>query len=200
MKIGTLADSHATEADAERHSFRPSLPKRGQQVGAMKAIRIRGRKLALVTLLGGCSLLTPANSLRAGLGGDASSVDADAAALHGSVSAPAGQGPSQPASYQVRQFVSGKGTPVREYFAPSGPVFGVAWEGRRPPDLSVLLGSYYSEYVNTSERKDQASLHHEAIQGPDVIVMLGGHMGHLRGHAYVSALAPAGLDAKAIVK
>jgi hypothetical protein len=146
------------------------------------------------------SLLLSANPARANLGGDASSVDADVTALSGKISVPAPQALNQSAAYNVKSFVTGDGTSVREYFAPAGPVFGVAWEGRRPADLTVLLGPYYSEYVTASQNKDHISLHHGVIQGPNSIVILSGRMGYLMGHAYAPNLAPTGVDAKSVVK
>jgi hypothetical protein len=156
-------------------------------------------EFVLAGILAACLMLS-ANSARAGLGGDASSVDGDVAALSGKISTPAAQELNQAASYNVKEFVTGDGTSVREYFAPSGPVFGIAWQGRRPADLSVLLGPYYSEYVTASRNKGHVGLHHDVIQGPNSIVILSGRMGYLTGHAYVPNLAPSGVDAKSVVK
>lgn len=165
----------------------------------MKTIDACGGKLVFAGILAGC-LLLPASSALAKLGGDASSVEADATALQGKVSAPAQQELNELASYNVKSFVTGDGTAVREYVAPSGPVFGVAWQGRHPADLSVLLGPYYSEYVAASRNKEHISLHHAVIQGPNSIVILNGRMGNLMGHAFVPNLAPSGVDAKSVVK
>lgn len=162
------------------------------------------KKTALAALLAVCSIAAASIPARAGLGGDASSVDSDAAAMRGTMSK--SSTPTESAqtasSYSVRSFVSGDGVTVREYSARSGPVFGVAWQGRRPPDLSVLLGSYYSEYTSATESapRRHTNLHHAVIKGPNSVVVMGGHMGHLVGRAYVPNLAPAGVDAKAVVQ
>lgn len=103
-------------------------------------------------------------------------------------------------SYSVRSFVSGDGVTVREFAARSGPVFGVAWQGRRPPDLRVLLGSYYSEYTSEVSPRRHVNLHHAVIKGPNSVIVMGGHMGHIVGRAYVPGLAPSDVDAKAVVK
>jgi hypothetical protein len=158
--------------------------------------------LALAALLAICSMAAASVPARAGLGGAVSSIDSDAAAMRGAMSqssAPAETAQSS-SSYSVHSFVSGDGVTVREYSASSGPVFGVAWQGRRPPDLSVLLGSYYSEYAAASAPRRHTNLHHAVIKGPNSVVVMGGHMGHLIGRAYVPNLAPAGVDAKAVVK
>ena len=156
-------------------------------------------KIVLAGIVAGCFLFW-AYSARASLGGDESSVEADATALQGQISAPTEQDLNQSSSYSVKSFVSGDGTSVREYFAPSGSVFGVVWRGRRPANLSVLLGPYYSEYLAASRNRDHISLHHAVIQGPNSVVILNGRMGSLMGHAYVPNLAPSGVDAKSVVK
>jgi hypothetical protein len=159
------------------------------------------KKVTLAALLAVCSIAASVPA-RAGLGGEASSIDSDASAMRGTMSqssTPA-ESAQTTSSYSVRSFVSGDGVTVREYSARSGPIFGVAWQGRRPPDLSVLLGSYYSEYTSASTPRRHTNLHHAVIKGPNSVVVMGGHMGHLVGRAYVAGLAPAGVDAKAVVK
>src|ERR1019366_3002091 len=167
----------------------------------MKIVSICAGKLALAVLLAGCFLAAAAVPVRAGLGGDATLIESDAAAMQGkmSQSSPT-QELGQSASYNVKTFVTGNGVTVREYAAQSGRIFGVAWQGRRPPDLSVLLGSYYPEYATVAGLKRHADLHHAVITSPNSVVVMGGHMGHLVGRAYVPRLAPSGVDPKAVVK
>ena len=105
-----------------------------------------------------------AHSASASLGGDASSADSDMAALNGQISQPAESVFSQSVGYNVKQFITAKGTTVREFSAASGPIFGIAWEGRKPPDLSVLLGSYYPEYTQAASSRNHISLHHAVFQ------------------------------------
>ncbi len=154
----------------------------------------------MATVLTGCFLGAPISPARAGLGVDAASIESDAAAMHGNMPQPSKEATGQAGGYKVNSFVTESGTTVREYAAPSGATFGVAWNGRRPPDLSVLLGSYYPEYVSAMSLKHHRNLHHEMIQTPHTIVVMGGHMGHLVGRAYAPGLAPSGVDAKAVVK
>jgi Protein of unknown function (DUF2844) len=166
----------------------------------MKIGSFRARNLALAALLTGCFLASAALPARAGLGADASSIDSDAAAMRGNMSQPSKDELEQSTSYKVKTFVTESGTTVHEYSALSGAVFGVAWSGRRPPDLSVLLGSYYPEYVSAMSLKHHRDLHHTMIQSPRMVVVMGGHMGHLVGRAYAPGLAPSGVDPKAVVK
>jgi hypothetical protein len=145
-------------------------------------------------------MIAAAIPAHAGLGGDESSVDSDAAALRATTAPTAATESESTTPYHVRSFVTQRGTTVREYVSRSGPVFGVAWQGRRPPDLSVLLGSYYPEYTAASGGMRFHSMHHAVIEGPNSVVVLSGHMGHIVGRAYVKKLAPSGVDAKAVVK
>jgi len=161
---------------------------------------IGSRKLALAGVLAGCFMLGLAMQALAGLGADATSIESDAVAMQGKMAQSATRQPEPSASYNVKTFVTSKGVTVREYAAPSGAIFGVAWQGRRPPDLSVLLGSYYPEYVSASALKRHKDLHHAVIAGPNAVVIMAGHMGHLVGRAYVPGLVPSGLDPRAVVK
>jgi hypothetical protein len=192
--------SDATKSPVERHTSRLNLTRNRPKVLAMKTVRLGDRKLALAGLLAGFLLAAAAISARAGLGGDDASVESDASVLQGKMAQSSGQEPDQSKSYSIKTFVTANGVTVREYVARSGAIFGVAWQGRRPPDLSVLLGSYYPEYVAASGLNQHANLHHEVMAGPNSIVFLHGHMGHLVGRAYVPSLAPSGVDAEAMVK
>jgi hypothetical protein len=165
----------------------------------MKISLSSSEKLALAGLLAGCLVMTSAIPVRAALGGDAKSIDADVSAMQGTMSQPTASEP-EPTAYTVKTFVTDHGTKVREYAAPSGAIFGVAWQGRRPPDLSVLLGPYYSEYASAAAAQRHKDLHRTRIETPDAVVMMAGHMGHAVGHAYVPSLVPSGVDPKAVVK
>ena len=136
----------------------------------------------------------------AGLGGDAKSADSDMAALQGQISQLSSSGMSQSPAYIVKQFITARGTTVREFSAQAGPVFGIAWEGHRPPDLSILLGSYYPEYAKAAVSREHVSLHHAVYEGADITVITTGHMGHLSGRAYVPNLTPSGVDPQVVVK
>jgi hypothetical protein len=185
------ADFCATDSRIER------LSQRRRSGGLMK--RVRGQ-LATGALLVGWVLASTAIPASASLGGGAASIESDASAMAGKISA-SPQKQEESSTYSIASFVTGNGVTVREYSAHTGSVFGVAWQGRRPPDLSVLLGSYYPEYVAaTSAPQAPVALHHAVIVGPNSVVFLGGHMGHLTGRAYVPNLVPSGVDARAVVK
>ena len=167
----------------------------------MKIVAIECGKLAFAGLLAGCFIMAAAMPARAGLGGNLNSIEADATAMRGTMSSPAATEAALPAgAYSVKSFVTSSGVKVREYAAPSGAVFGVAWQGHRPPDLSVLLGSYYREYESVAALKTHRELNRAVTRGPNSVVIMAGHMGHMSGRAYVPSLAPAGVDPVAVVK
>jgi hypothetical protein len=166
----------------------------------MKIPSICSGKLALAGLLAASFLATAAVPARAGLGADAGSVESDVTAMHGAMSQPTADVQPQSGSYNVKTFVTGTGTTVHEYSSSSGTVFAVSWKGHRPPDLSVLLGSYYTEYSSASALQSNGSLHHATVTTPNTIVTMGGHMGQSAGRAYVPSLVPSGVNAKAVVK
>ena len=161
----------------------------------------------LTGLLVGCLVFATSLPARAALGADAGSIESDVAAMQGTMAPAATQaaetstaGSENSAPYEVKSFVTPTGTTVREYVAASGKVFGVGWQGHRPPDLSILLGSHYSEYTSAAARRIHHDMHRSMTTLPDTVVVMAGHMGHVAGHAYVPSLVPAGLDPKAVVK
>ena len=97
--------------------------------------------------------------------------------------------------YTVQEFAS-DATTVREYVAPSGIVFGVAWDGLTYPDLTPLLGSYdgeYQEALRQEPRKPGLRRHH-AVRTDRVVVEKWGNLRDLRGRAYAPALIPPGVS------
>lgn len=124
-------------------------------------------------------------SARAELGGDAT--PADAATSSGIV-----RQMQRSELYNVQQIQLPTGVLVREYIAPTGKVFAVAWEGPVLPDLQQVLGSYFPQYLEAA-RSGQAGRGALTIQQPDLVVLSGGHMRAFFGKAYVPQLLPAGV-------
>ncbi len=84
---------------------------------------------------------------------------------------------------------------VREYVSPSGVVFGIAWNGLTHPDLTPLLGSYFSEYQKALKgTKRQPGRRHVTVKTDGVVVEKWGHMRNLQGRAYAPALIPEGVS------
>ena len=79
---------------------------------------------------------------------------------------------------------------IREYVNSDGKVFGVAWDGLTKPDISQVLGSYYSRYMNAAGGKGVARQLRN-IDQPDFVLRMSGHMRHFTGSAWVPGLVPA---------
>ncbi len=123
------------------------------------------------------------------LGGPADSVNRDAAAMKA-------QGSHEKAmsGYSVHEITSSTLT-LREYVSPSGTVFGIAWDGQLSPNLSYLLGSYYSQYHEARKQMPRArGKRSMRVQAEDVVVERWGHMGSMHGRAWVPSLLPAGIS------
>lgn len=97
-------------------------------------------------------------------------------------------------SYTVHELPGSINT-VKEYVSSDGVVFAVTWRGMKAPDLSQLLGTYYSEY-----RAQKDSMPHQpgrqpvTIKTSNIVMIPGGHGRDLYGLAYVPALIPSGVN------
>jgi hypothetical protein len=96
-------------------------------------------------------------------------------------------------AYTVQE-ISSDSVAVREYISPSGMVFGIAWNGLIHPDLTLLLGSYTSEYQKSVRQTPRKPGHRfSQIKTDRIVVEKWGHMRNLRGRAYVPSLIPSGV-------
>lgn len=154
----------------------------------------------------------------ASLGGSTSSIAADAQRLGAVASSSAAVAvqsessstPSAVQTYVLRasngdkytysEFTAAENLRVREFVRPDGKVFGLAWQGPRPPDLSVLLGSYFGGWHDAVANQSHISLHRSAVHTSSVVVEMGGPMGFVVGRAWAPALVPAGVDARNVVQ
>lgn len=133
-----------------------------------------------------CSMIlaaAPFATALAGLGGDASSVEADRASLKGEVRV------RPEASFAVHEITTADGMQIHEYLSPAGKVFAVTWRGPGIPDLRQMLGSYYGEFAQASTAPHY-NHHHLDVAAPDVIVQSSGHTRAFYGRAWVPALLP----------
>jgi hypothetical protein len=104
--------------------------------------------------------------------------------------------------YSVKNLTS-NAVAVREYINRDGTVFGLAWKGRNHPDFSALLGGFYSEYQELNARHEstqgvRARGGRRTMQGAHLVVEKFGHMGALKGRAFIPGLMPAGVGANEI--
>jgi hypothetical protein len=96
-------------------------------------------------------------------------------------------------SYVVQDIQAADGTTVREYVAPNGKVFAVAWQGPVMPDLEQLFGVHFQSYRDELQgrRPGRAPVR---IDRADLVVESGGHMHAFRGRAYLRQQLPAGVS------
>jgi hypothetical protein len=148
-------------------------------------------------------LLIPSMA-RATLGESSASIPADAADMRATPGVntahpPAGV-PTQlaPASglFRIDQFTTPAGTVVSEYSGRDGNVFAVTWRGPKPPDVSTLLGRFYSRYRSAADTGAPSpfGLHASSVAAGDVTVETMGHMGLMWGRAYLRSAVPAGVN------
>ncbi|WP_429324689.1 DUF2844 domain-containing protein [Paraburkholderia sp. GAS348] len=120
------------------------------------------------------------------LGQNASTVDSDLTRLHAVAHTSTTQ-----SAYSVHLITMPSGTLVREYVAPNGIVFGVAWQGPTLPDLKSMLGTSFDQYVAATATRRGTPL---AVSNNDLVVFSGGHLRAFAGHAYLPQAVPAGVD------
>lgn len=143
-----------------------------------------------IVSLAACLLLGFATPGHAVLGGNEADIPAEAAI----------------ASLQMRPLVLRAGryrlhemrddatrTLVRQYSRPDGKIFGVAWEGAVKPDLSQVLGPYYTRYIDAVQAAGR-SRGTRRIVGSDFMIVVSGHMRHFAGAAWLPGLTPANVD------
>lgn len=122
---------------------------------------------------------------------------ASSAASASSSAASSSSSSSSSSSYTVRATTLSNNTVVREYLATDGTVFGIAWYGPQMPNLSDLLGSYFSQYVDGVKAVRAARSHARgpvAVEQSGLVVHSGGHMGGFGGQAWLPAALPAGVS------
>jgi hypothetical protein len=99
-------------------------------------------------------------------------------------------------AYTLHELQSPAGVTIREYYAPGGTVFGVAWEGPWPPDMRQLLGSYFEQFQRANEaarstRKTRGVL---VVNDGSLVVRISGHARAFSGFAYAPGLLPPGVQ------
>lgn len=132
--------------------------------------------------------LASGQAAHAALGGGPDTIAADRTALKAVHRATTSHG-----GYTVEEVTSDAAT-VREYVSPAGVVFGVAWNGYATPDLTQLLGTYWSEYSAARQKAARTfGARRQQLTTGSIVVERWGHMRNLRGRAYVPGLIPTGV-------
>jgi len=96
-------------------------------------------------------------------------------------------------AYRVHEIQMPSGTVLREFVAPNGNVFAVAWQGPTRPDLRQVLGRYFDAFGSTPRSKFSDRRHVQIQQG-DLVLQSGGHMRALSGRAYLQSAIPSGVN------
>lgn len=101
------------------------------------------------------------------------------------------------AGVQVIETAQADGGVIREYVAPSGLVFAVAWSTRFKPRLDLLLGRYHAGYAAAAhDAASSPSMRRAAVlRADDLVVQSSGRMNAFTGRAWVPSLTPAGFEA-----
>jgi hypothetical protein len=146
---------------------------------ALRSPAILGVAIAL-------SLFVHARGATASLGGDESSIEADAAQAKGDRSIKTGK------EYAIHEIVARSGVVIREYLSPAGTVFAVAWRGPWLPNLRQILGTYFDQFSRAAKAR-HARRGPLVIDEPGLFVRSGGHMRSFFGEAHVPALLPDGV-------
>ena len=144
----------------------------------------RSAAKALLILALGMSPLC-SSRVQAALGGDAASVLADSAEMHGTVRA------TPLYQYDIHEITADSDMRVREFLNREGIVFAVTWSGPVVPDLHRLLGAHFATYSKALAGLQQPGLHRSvriALDG--LMVEQGGHLRAYDGRAYLPALVP----------
>lgn len=122
----------------------------------------------------------------AALGGTQASVKDDQSQMQGTLRT------TQGSRFTMHELEATSRTTVREYVAPSGVVFGVAWQGPSQPDLRQLLGPYFQQYVDAlAQRRTRRAPVMVAL--PGLVVQAGGHMRAFAGRAWLPPELPSGV-------
>lgn len=127
---------------------------------------------------------------QATLGQNVSTVASDLARMHAVTHTV-----SMRTGYAMHLITLPSGTVVREYVAPNGMVFGVAWEGPTLPDMKTLLGAAFDPFVAANATRPATPL---AVSNSDLVIFSSGHLRAFAGHAYLPQAMPAGVDISVI--
>jgi hypothetical protein len=94
-------------------------------------------------------------------------------------------------TYRLYEMQLPSGTRLREFAAPDGTVFAVAWNGPAKPDLRQALGKYFDAYVGAA-RAGHSPRTPVQIREAGFAMEAGGHMRAYTGRAYLPQAVPPG--------
>jgi Protein of unknown function (DUF2844) len=126
------------------------------------------------------------------LGGDLNSVVRDGVRMKAAIAVrPMGR-------YTIHEMKADSGATVREFAAPDGKIFAVAWQGPFPPDYQQLLGPYFAQLQQATGQQRRTRRAPVMIETPGFVFQSYGHFRALAGRAYVPQMVPAGVGVEDI--
>ena len=100
------------------------------------------------------------------------------------------------AQFQVHEFALPDGGAIRQFVAPDGTVFAVAWNTRLKPNLEQLLGQRFADFqAGAAEVNKRPGIKRNlALRHRDVVVHSISHLNAFVGKAYAPSLVPSGVN------
>ena len=141
-------------------------------------MRIR-RNVLFYTILG--ALLLPCVS-QAELGGNVASILSEQKEFNSQLSN------EQQSGVNVYTQTLPSGIVVQEYLSGNGSIFAVAWSGPSLPNLQILLGGYFKDYL-VAIKESRRSVY---LSNENIIIQSSGMMGAFQGFAFLPKQAPVG--------
>ena len=146
-------------------------------------------------LLLGCALAVGAARSLAALG------QAPTVATPLSAAAPAARVQAAVPAVDARLYTSHplqleNGTLIQEYATPAGQVFALSWRGPVLPDLSLLLGEFFSGYKLETDQARALGKRGSPVNvmSSKLVVRSSGRMRSFAGYAYAPELIPSGVN------
>ena len=128
------------------------------------------------------------------LGQAKASVEKDHAAMGGQVRSKLAQG------YSV-ETITVAGMSIKEYVSSDGTVFAVAWRGTGVPNLRLLFGTYFDEYLDALtelQNKKPRIRRPLMLKTANLVVERSGHARNTWGRAFIPSRLPAMVSPKDI--
>jgi hypothetical protein len=84
------------------------------------------------------------------------------------------------------------GTIVKQYASATNVIFAISWSGPNLPNLQVLLGNYFNDYL-AAIRKSRGAI---SINTESLVIQSTGMMGAFQGYALLPKQAPSDFSIK----